>query len=269
MQNAPANVALITGASEGIGRALAHQLAHESTYDALVLTARSLERLQSLAVELEEHDVATLCLPADLTEPSQCTALINQTLERFGRLDTLFNNAGATMWARFSETTDLNVFRRVMDINYFGALYCTHAALPALVQSHGRIAVVASLAGITGVPCRSGYCASKHAVIGFFEALRIELEGSGVTVTIVAPDFVVSSIHKRALSGDGTVLGDSPMQEAKIMSAERCAELIARATQRRERLRITSMRGKLGRFVRLVFPRFIDRLAARAIDSGR
>jgi short-subunit dehydrogenase len=269
MPNAPVNVALITGASEGIGRALAHQLAAQGDYDTLVLTARSQERLASLAAELEEHDVVTVCLPADLTEPSQCTALIEKTLEQCGRLDTLFNNAGATMWAPFSETTDLDVFKHVMDVNYFGALYCTHAALPALTRSRGRIVVVASLAGITGVPCRTGYCASKHAVIGFFESLRIELQGSGVSVTIVAPDFVVSSIHKRALTGDGTPLGDSPMQEGKIMSAERCAALIAKAAQRRERLRITSLRGKLGRYVRLLFPGFIDRIATRAIDKGR
>lgn len=269
MQNPPTNVALITGASEGVGRALAHQLARDAHYDAIVLASRSKERLTSLAAELGHAGMRTLCIPTDITQPTQCAAMIAQVLEHFGRLDTLFNNAGATMWAPFEDITDLGIFRRVMDVNYFGALYCTHAALPALRASRGRIVVVASLAGITGVPYRSGYCASKHAVIGFFESLRIELRETGVSVTIVAPDFVVSNHHKRALTGDGTALGNTPLKERDIMSAERCAELVSVAAQRRERLRITSVRGKLGRYVRLLFPKFIDRLAIKAIETGR
>lgn len=261
-------VAIVTGASEGIGRALALELARSGDYRKLVISARNRERLDSLADALREHGADVLIVPTDVTQPKACAQLIEQTLARFGRIDTLFNNAGATMWATFEETHDLSVFRRVMDVNYFGALYCTKSALAALQKSRGRIVLIASVAGLTGVPSRSGYAASKHAAIGLFESLRIELAATGVSVTIVAPDFVVSSIHKRALTGDGAVLGESPMREGKIMTAERCAQLTARAARGRRRLLITSLRGRLGRVVRLFAPRLIDRIAARAIDQG-
>jgi short-subunit dehydrogenase len=128
---------------------------------------------------------------------------------------------------------------------------------------------VSSLAGLTGVPTRTGYAASKHAVFGFFDSLRIELAGTGVTVTLVAPDFVVSEIHRRAAGPDGKPLGESPMQESRIMTAERCAEHIVDAMQRRQRLRILSLRGRVGRFVRLIAPGLIDAIAARAVRLGR
>ncbi len=268
MTNGIQPVAIVTGASEGIGRALALELARTGDYPRLVISARNGDRLNSLADELRAHGADVLAVPTDVTQAPQCAGLIEQTLARFGRIDTLFNNAGATMWATFEETDDLSVFRQVMDVNYFGALYCTKAALPELKKSRGRIVLIASVAGLTGVPSRTGYAASKHAAIGLFESLRIELAPSGISVTIVAPDFVVSSIHKRALKGDGTVLGESPMREGKIMSAQRCAQLVAKATRARRRLLITSLRGKLGRYVRLIAPRLIDRFAARAIQQG-
>jgi short-subunit dehydrogenase len=128
---------------------------------------------------------------------------------------------------------------------------------------------VASLAGLTGVPTRTGYAASKHAVFGFFDSLRIELAGTGVSVTLIAPDFVVSEIHRRSLGPDGRPLGATRMQEAKIMTAEECAARIVRAMERRQRLAVLSLRGRLGRFARLVSPGLIDRIAARAVREGR
>ncbi len=173
------------------------------------------------------------------------------------------------MWAEFSEVSDLLVFREIMDINYLGAVYCTHFALPYLLESRGLIVAVASLAGLTGVPSRTGYAASKHAMVGFFESLRIELRGTGVDVSIIAPDFVVSQIHRRALKGDGEIMGETPMQEASIMSAEDCAALIAGAMGKRQRLLITSARGKMGRWLKLIAPGLIDRIAERAIRLRR
>lgn len=269
MTNDPSTVAVITGASEGIGRALALALADARHYDALVVSARNAERLDALARELAERGQTTLSVPCDVTREADCEALITRTVERFGGLDTLFNNAGMTMWAEFESVRDTDVFRRVMDVNYYGVLYCTRAALPHIKARRGRLVLVASVAGMTGVPTRSGYAASKHAAIGLYESLRIELAPTGVSVTIVAPDFVVSQIHRRALKGDGTPLRDTPMKEGKIMSSERCAELIVQAAQARERLRITSARGRLGRFLRLIAPGLVDRIAARAIESGR
>jgi short-subunit dehydrogenase len=148
-------------------------------------------------------------------------------------------------------------------------VYATYHALPHLKRSRGQIVVMASIAGLTGVPTRTGYAASKHAVVGFFESLRVELKESGVSVTIVAPDFVVSEIHRRSMGPDGRPLGASPMQEARIMTTEECAALTVRAMESRKRLAILSRRGRLGRWVRLVAPALIDRIADRAVREGR
>jgi short-subunit dehydrogenase len=194
---------------------------------------------------------------------------VAQAVERFGGIDVLVNNAGVTMWARFDAVSDFSVYERLLAVNYLGAVYMTAAALPHLKASRGLIVAVASIAGLTGVPERTGYAASKHAMVGFFESLRIELTGSGVDVTLVAPDFVVSEIHRRATGPDGRPLGATPMQEARLMSAARCAQLIARAMRRRQRLLITSARGRLVRWARLLVPRRVDALAARAIRERR
>lgn len=261
------NVIVITGASEGIGRALAHALAAQQPK--LVLAARNAGRLASLAEECRGSGAEVLVVPGDLTEPAQCAGLVEATIDRFGRLDTLVANAGRTMWAPVESIRDPAVFRDVMELNYFSVVWLTLAALPHLKASRGRIVPVASVAGLTGVPSRSGYCASKHAVVGFFDSLRIELAGSGVTVTTVCPDFVLSEIHRRALDGEGRPLGNSPMQEAKIMTAEQCAVLMVDAMAKRKRMLITSRRGKLGRFLKIFAPGLIDRIAAKAIAERR
>ena len=258
---------LITGASEGIGRALALALAAQGAR--LGLNARNEARLADAARECAALGAQTLVLPADVSRQQECARLVARTVERFGRLDVLVNNAGVTMWSRFDAVSDLGVFEKLLAINYLGAVYATAAALPHLKATCGLIVAVASIAGLTGVPERTAYAASKHAMVGFFESLRIELAGSGVAVTIVAPDFVVSALHRRALGPDGAPLGRTPMQEARIMSAAACARLIVGAMQRRQRLLITSARGRFGRWARLVAPARVDALAARAIRARR
>jgi len=257
------NVVVITGASEGIGRALALALAPQGPK--LVLSARSRERLESLADECRSLGAEAIAVATDVTDEGQCQELIRRTVEAFGRIDTLVANAGATMWTRLDELEQPGVLEQVMAVNYFGAAYCTRAALPFLKKTGGRIVAVASVAGLTGVPERTGYSASKHAMIGFFDSLRIELAGTGVTVTVIAPDFVVSQIHRRAIGGDGRPLGETPMQESKIMTADQCARLIVDAMEKRRRLLITSLRGRAGRWIKLAAPGLIDRIASRAI----
>lgn len=259
-------VVILTGASEGIGRALAFTLAQQGCK--LVLSARNLERLTSLQAELESLGVATLVHIADVSDPKQCQELISACIERFGQLDILINNAGMTMWTRFDELSNLDVLDDVMRVNYLGPAYLTHAAIPHLKSSQGQVVVVASVAGLTGVPTRTGYSASKHAVIGFFDSLRIELSEDNVAVTVLCPDFVVSEIHKRALDGEGNPLGSSPMQESQIITAEQCADMMMPAIIKRQRQFITSRRGNLGRWVRLIAPNLIDKIAKRAIASG-
>jgi short-subunit dehydrogenase len=258
---------LITGASEGIGRALALALAAERPR--LALNARNATRLEEAVRACAAHGAEVLALPGDVSRQEDCSAMVARTVAHFGTLDVLVNNAGITMWSRFDEISDLGVFARLLATNYLGAVYATAAALPALKAARGLIVAVASIAGFTGVPERTGYAGSKHALVGFFESLRIELAGSGVDVTIVAPDFVVSEIHRRAVGPDGRPLGITPMQESHIMSAGECARLIAGAMRRRDRLLITSARGRLGRWARLITPAVVDRIAARAIRERR
>ena len=267
MQSFTGKTVLITGASTGIGRALALALAREGAQ--LALMARDAGRLEAAARECAALGTAVLAVPGDVARSADCRASVARTLERFGRLDVLVNNAGQTLWARFDQLTDLTVLERVLTINYLGAAWMTAAALTALKESRGLIVAVASVAGLTGVPERTGYAASKHAMVGFFDSLRIELAASGVGVTIIAPDFVVSELHRGALGPDGRPLGVSPMDEPHIMTSARCAQLTLSAMRRRQRLLITSGRGRLARWARLVAPALVDALAARAIRLRR
>jgi len=260
-------IVVVTGASSGIGQALCLALAPQRPR--LVLAARDEERLRSVATACAERGAETLVVKTDVSSEAECRGLVERAVERFGGLDVLVNNAGIGMIARFDELQDLSVYERLMRVNYLGCVYLTFHALPHLKRSRGLIVAVASVAGLTGVPTRTGYAASKHAVFGFFDSLRVELMGSGVDVTLVAPDFVVSEIHRRAVGPGGAPLGESPMQEGRIMTANRCAELILGAMERRQRLLVMSLRGKLGRFVRLFAPGLIDRIAKRAVERGR
>lgn len=258
---------VVTGASQGIGEALCLALAPQKPR--LVLAARDAKRLSEVAEACRRRGAATLIIPTDVSLPAECERLVTQTVEHFGSVDVVVHNAGISMWSRFDDVSDLSVYEKLMRVNYLSCVYLTHQALPHLKRSRGQIVAVASLAGMTGVPTRTGYAASKHAVFGFFDSLRIELDGTGISVTIVAPDFVVSEIHRRSLGPDGKPLGKSSMQESKIMTAEECADHIVAAMEKRQRLAILSLRGRLGRFVRLVAPGLIDRIAARAVRQGR
>jgi len=254
---------ILTGASEGIGRALALELAARGAR--IALAARDRARLESLAQECRSRGGEALAIPTDVTNQQDLDWLVTETAKAFGGIDVVIHNAGITMWSRFDTLKDLEIFERLIEVNYLAPVRLTALTLPHLRESRGLIVAIASLSGLTGVPERSGYAASKHAMVGFFDSLRIELAGTGVDVTVVAPDFVVSEIHKRAIGPDGEPLGASPMIQAKIMTAEECARRIARAMERRKRLLLMSTRGKLGRWLKLLAPSVIDRMAARAI----
>jgi short-subunit dehydrogenase len=254
---------ILTGASEGIGRALALALAARGAR--VALAARDRDRLDSLAQECRARGGEALAVPTDVTSQQDLEWLVAETVKSFGGVDVVVHNAGITMWSRFDALQDLTIFERLMEVNYLAPVRLTSLALPHLRQTRGLIVAVASLAGLTGVPERSAYAGSKHAVIGFFDSLRIELAGSGVDVSVVAPDFVVSEIHKRAIGPDGEPLGASPMMQSKIMTAEECARRIVRAIEKRQRLALLSTRGKWGRWLKLLAPSLIDRIAAKAI----
>jgi NAD(P)-dependent dehydrogenase (short-subunit alcohol dehydrogenase family) len=260
-------VAVITGASSGIGRELARRMAAAGAR--LSLAARDEERLETVMAECLELGTTAIAVPADVGDPDQCASLIRKTVERFGGLDVLVNNAGLSMWAEFEKIEDLTIFERIMRVNYLGSVYCTFHALPHLKQSRGRIVGISSLTGKTGVPTRTGYAASKHAMAGFFDSLRIEVAPYGISVTMVYPGFVATEVRERAFGSDGRPLGRSTVQEDKVMTVETCARLILRATERRKRELVMTFRGRAGLWLKLVSPGLVDRIANRAIRQGR
>jgi short-subunit dehydrogenase len=260
-------VVIITGASSGIGRELAHQLASKGAW--LALAARNEERLEAARAECLRLGGKAIAIRMDVCEPEQCAALVQRTVDEFGRIDALVNNAGITMWAKFEEVSDLSMFEQIMRVNYLGSVYCTHYALPYLKQSHGQIVGISSLTGKAGVPTRSGYAASKHAMVGFFDSLRIEVAPYGVSVSMIYPGFVASEVRARALGPDGKPLVTSPVQEGKVMTVETCARLIIGAMAQRKRELVMTLRGKLGQWLKLVAPGLVDRIASQAIKVGR
>ncbi len=260
-------IVVVTGASEGIGRALSMDLSKNGAK--VVLAARNEDRLNGLKLEIEKTGGTALSVPTDVTQEEACKRLIDTTIAEFGRIDILVNNAGRTMWTTFEDITDLSIFEKIIQLNYLGCVYCTYHALPYIKKTKGLIVGVSSLAGLTGIPSRTAYSASKHAMFGFFDSLRIELRDSGVDVTMIAPDFVLSEIHRRAMDGSGKPLGKSPLQESKIMTAEKCASLIMDAMQNRKRTLITSFRGKIGIWIKMISPGFVDKMAARSIEQKK
>jgi short-subunit dehydrogenase len=258
---------ILTGASEGLGRALALALAARKAR--IVLAARDASRLDTLARECRAAGGEAYAVPTDVANARDCEWLIAEAVRALGGIDVLVNNAGITMWSRFDALADLEVFERLLEVNYLAPVRLTSLALPHLKESKGLMVAVASLAGLTGVPERTAYAGSKHALVGFCDSLRIELAGSGVDVCVVAPDFVVTETHKRAIGPDGQPLGESPMQQTKIMTSAECAERIIRGMEKRERLVLMTARGKLGRWLKLIAPSTIDRIAAKAIRERK
>jgi short-subunit dehydrogenase len=254
---------VITGASSGIGAAVAVALAERG--DNVVLAARSRAEIEALAARCGKNALAVV---TDVTEPAQCEAMVKAAAQRFGAIDALVNNAGISMWARFREITDLSMFERIMRVNYLGTVYCTHFALPHLIASRGLLVGISSLTGKTGVPTRSGYAASKHAMQGFLDSLRIELHETGVDVLVVSPGFVKTDIRSKVLGPDGKSLEKSPRDESHGMSVEECTAIIMRAMDRREREVVMTARAKLGMFIKLVAPAVVDRIAERAVREN-
>jgi len=261
------NVVVITGASKGIGAELARQLAAKGSK--LVLAARSEKELEEVAAACKKLGASVVTVKADVTTERDCQAIVAGAMVAYGRLDALVNNAGATMWARFEDIEDMEILKRIMDVNYMGAVYCTKHALPLLKQSKGLIVGISSLAGRTGVPTRTGYSAAKHAMTGFFDSLRIELEDSGVAVTMIYPGFVATGIRENATGPDGKPILVSPVKEGEVMSVGDCARRIVTAMQRREREVVMTARGKIGLILKVFAPSLIDRIARRAVEKGR
>lgn len=250
-------VVLVTGACAGIGRALAQRFAQAGAR--LVLLDLDQAALDSLAQHLRDHhNVEVLALRCDVAEAAAVDAAVALAVEQFGGIDLLINNAGITHRSRFADT-DLAVFQRIMQVNYFGALHCTRAALPSLLARRGQIVVLSSLSGFAPMLDRSAYNASKHALHGLFETLRLELAGSGVNVMLVCPGFTATDIRKKALVGDGSVTAQPIPFVGKVNAPQDTAEAIYRAAVRRKRLLIHSNVNWLARLLARLSPRLFER----------
>jgi len=260
-------VVIITGASSGIGRELAYRLAAQGA--GLSLASRDADRLETVRAECQARGGNAVSIPTDVAEPAQCEALIQKTMEQFGRIDILVNNAGISMWAPFEEVTDMGIFEKIMRVNYLGSVYCTYYSLPYLKQSRGQIVGISSLTGKTGVPTRSGYAASKHAMAGFFDTLRIELASAGVSVTMIYPGFVATEVRTRAFGRDGQPLANSPVREKEIMTVEQCVDQMLPIIQKRRRELVMTLRGKIGLWLKLIAPALVDNFARKAVEGGK
>ena len=264
------NVVIITGASTGIGEELAYRMAKQGAH--LVLTARRLDELNRVADHARslgaENGTKVITVSADVAKADECKSIIDAAVAGFGRIDTLICNAGMTMWAKFADLKDITVLERIMQVNYMGAVYCTHHALPHLLASKGRIVGIASLTGLVGVPTRTGYAASKHAMRGFFDSLRIELAESNVSVTMIYPGFVATGIRENATGADGKPARIDPVNKDNVMSVDECATLILRAIEARQREVVMTLKAKIGQWVRLIAPAVTDAMAKKAVEGN-
>lgn len=254
-------VIIVTGASSGIGLASVNRFMELGAN--VVLAARSFDKLEKIAEELCQQTTVNrqqlLCVKTDVTKEEDCKSLIEKTVERFGKIDVLVNNAGISMRAVFKDL-DLKVMHSLMDTNFWGTVYCTKYALPYLLESKGTVVGVISTAGYVGLPARTAYSASKFAVRGFLETLRIEHLYDGLHVMIFAPGFTASNIRNVALTADGSPQGETPRKEEKMMSAERVARILARGIARRRTQMVLTPLGKATLFASRSMPRVTDQL---------
>jgi len=261
------NVVVITGASAGIGLEIAKILAGQGA--SLVLAARNPALLGDAAALCRSLGGKAIAVPTDVSDREQCRQLIDAAIAEFGRIDTLINNAGISMHARFDELHDIEAVERITAINYFGAVYCTWYTLPHLKKTRGRLVAISSLTGKNGVPTRTLYSGTKHAMAGFFDSLRIELRDEGVSVTVIYPGFVATDIAERALGPDGRPLGTRPVNKNAIMTVEECARQTVDAMAHRKREVVMTGRARIGMIVKALWPDLIDRIAERGIRRGR
>ena len=248
-------VVVITGGSDGIGKALIEVLI---PLGAKVATCgRNHDKLYKLRMEYSNVMLHTMA--CDVSDEKDCQRFIESTIETFGGIDILINNAGISMRSLFNDV-DTEVLRKVMDTNFFGAVYCTKYALPSIMERKGTVVGVSSIAGYRGLPGRSGYSASKFALQGWLESLRTELLHTGTEVMWVCPGFTASNIRNAALTSDGTPQGDSPLEEGKLMTAQQCAANIVRAIGRRKRTLVMGFGSRAEVFLFKFLPRLADRL---------
>jgi short-subunit dehydrogenase len=251
-------IVVVTGGSEGIGKALVEALLQQGAR--VATCGRNHDKLYRLQRDNASYPLQVSVM--DVSNENDCRRFIQSTIESFGGIDILINNAGISMRAELKDLS-VDVLRKVMDINFFGTVYCTRFAINSLIERKGIIVGVSSIAGYRGLPGRSGYSASKFALQGWLEAIRTELLESGVHVMWVCPGFVTSNIRNAALNSKGEAQGESPLDESKLMSAEKCAAIILHAIEKRRRTVVMTFTGKRTVFMNKFFPGLADKFTRK------
>ncbi len=260
-------VVIVTGASSGIGRALALRLAKQGAK--VVLAARRAGLLEQVAADCRQSGGQALAVPTDVADEVQCKQLVEKTVAAFGKVDMMVNNAGLNVIARLEDYSSLGLFRHTMEVNFFGAVYCTYYALPYLIRSGGRIVAISSLGGKAPLPYNSPYIASKFAMHGFFDSLRIELARHAVSVTIICPYWVVTGFHEAQLDKDGIPKGPGgrAIYSKNTMTAEHCVQIILRAAYRRQR-EVLVFPGRPVAWLSLLAPGLMDRILVAFLKAA-
>ena len=262
MKNFKDKTVIVTGASSGIGEAMAYEFAARGAR--VVLGARSGEKLRTIVEKIRSQGGQAVWCGVDVTRPEECRALVETAVGEFGGVDVLVCNAGLSMRAIFDDV-ELSVLHRLMDVNFWGTVNCCKYALPYLQQSHGSIVGISSVAGLHGLPGRTGYSASKYAMTGFLETLRIENLRKGLHVMIACPGFTASNVRFSALTADGSQQGETPRNESKMMTSAEVARIVARDVLRRKRLCLMEAEGRATHFVKKFAPAFLDRMFYRVM----
>jgi short-subunit dehydrogenase len=248
-------VVIVTGASSGIGEATAREFAANGSK--VILAARSEEKLELIVKEIREKGGEASYIKTDVSKEEECRNLVEKTVEKYGTVHILINNAGLSMRASFDDV-DLKVLQKLMNVNFWGTVYCTKYALPYIVANRGSIVGVSSVAGFHGLPGRTGYSASKFAVHGFLETIRIENLKKGLHVMVIAPGFTSSEIRKHALTADGTEQGNSPREEGKMMSPEYVAKWVLKGIRKKKRNKILTWAGRFTALFQRIIPDVVD-----------
>jgi len=252
---------IITGASSGIGKEMAIQLSRQGSR--LTLAARSAERLAEVAHLCQENGAQALHVPTDVSDASQCQNLIQSSVNYYGGIDMLVNNAGYSMWARFEDITQMEIGEQLMKVKFFGSVYCTYAALSFLKASQGQILTISSVTGKIGVPSRTYYSAANHALAGFFDALRCEVASDGIKITMVYPGYIATSIREKAINSDGKPHGKTHIKESKAMPVDICVRQILEAAGRKKRDVYLTFKDKMGTWMKTFTPSLVDYIARK------
>ncbi len=253
---------VITGASSGIGEAMAYYYAKLGAK--VSLSARNVEKLQEIAdnIKLNKGDVHYLS--CDVSIEADCKKMIDSTVDKFGGIDILICNAGLSMRALFDDL-ELSVLHKLMDVNFWGSVNCVKYALPYIQQSKGSIVGISSVAGIHGLPARTGYSASKYAMVGFLDTIRIENMKKGVHVMVASPGFVATNVRFTALNAKGDNQGETPREEGKMMTPEEVAKRVLKGIKRRKRSITMDFNGRAATIIKKFSPSLLDKLFFNAM----